>query len=108
MSHQPVFQTQDRTAAGHGQHVPHQQVSRNNRNKDDKEVNATDIMARLKLGGGGASQHHSLAPHAGQGEAGKDGHGYRSRVVLKPAANMVGFKFNTEAILKASNVKFKT
>ena len=89
--------------------MPHQQVSRN---KDDKEVNATDIMARLKLGGGegggGASQHHSLAPHAGKGEAGKDGHGYRSRVVLKPAANMVGFKFNTEAILKASNIKFKT
>ena len=53
-------------------------------------------MTGLKLEQG-ASHYHSPV------NVGKDGF----RVELKPVANMAKFKFNTEAILKASNVKYK-
>ena len=89
VGHQQAFQTQDRA----GQHVPNQQLSRS---RGKEEISSG--MARLKLEQG-ASHYHSTP-----GDVGKDGY----RVVLKPAANMVRFKFNTEAILKASNIKFKT
>jgi hypothetical protein len=52
----------------------------------------------LKLEQGGVFHYRSSHP----GNVGQDP-GYSYGVVLKPAANMVGFKFNTEAILKASN-----
>ena len=51
-------------------------------------------MAGLKLEQG-APHYHSPV------DVGKDGY----RVELKPAANMVKFKFNTETILKASNIR---
>ncbi len=89
VSHQQAFQSQDRA----GQPVPNQQVSRNR----DKEGITSD-MARLKLEEG-AFHYHSPT-----GGVGKDDY----RVVSKPAPNMVKFKFNTEAILKASNINFKT
>ena len=90
VGHQQAFQTQDRA----GQHVLNQQFSKRSH---DKEEMSSD-MARLKLEQG-ASRYRSPP-----GDAGKDGY----RVVLKPAANMVRFKFNAEAILKASNIKFRT
>ena len=87
-------QTQNRAA---GQcDVPYQQVSRN---RDREEVASADL-ARLKLEQGGRMSHYHSSPRPG--DAGQDGY-YSYGVVLKPAANMVGFKFNTEAILKASN-----
>ena len=51
-------------------------------------------MAGLKLEQG-APHYHSPV------DVDKDGY----RVELKPAANMVKFKFNTEAILKVSNIR---
>ena len=92
----PQTRTQDR-AAGLYDNMQYQQVSRS---RDGEEVASADL-SRLKLEqGGGMARYHSSP--ARPGDAGQDGY-YGYSVVLKPAASMVGFKFNTEAILKASN-----
>ena len=77
--------------------MPNRQFSRSR----DKEEISSD-MVRLKLEHVQGASHY----HSPPGDVGNDGY----RVVLKPAANMVRFKlnFNTEAILKASSIKFKT
>ena len=74
-----------------GQPVPNQQEDL--RSHDNEGIASN--MAGLKLEQARVPQHHSPV------DVGKDGY----RVSLKPAANMVKFKFNMEAILKASNIK---
>ena len=91
----PQTRTQDR-AAGQYDNMQYQQVSRS---RDGEEVASADL-ARLRLEQGGGMAHYLSSPRTG--DAGQDGY-YSYSVVLKPAASMVGFKFNTEAILKASN-----
>ena len=91
----PQTWTQDR-AAGQYDIMQYQQVLRS---RDGEEVASADL-ARLKLEQGGGMAHYHSSPRPD--DAGQDGY-YGYSVVLKPAASMVGFKFNTEAILKASN-----
>lgn len=91
----PQTQAQDR-ATGQYDDMQYQQVSRSH---DGEEVASADL-ARLRLEQGGGMAHYHSSPRPGN--AGQDGY-YSYSVVLKPAASMVGFTFNTEAILKASN-----
>ena len=87
--HQQAFQSQYK-AFESGQPVLNKQEILRSRDKEG----LTSGMAGLKLEQGAPHYHSSV-------DMGKDGY----RVELKPAANMVKFKFNTEAVLKASNIK---
>ena len=64
-----------------------------------QNVSQTD---RLTNGVAALSLGRERTPHQVPLDGGKAGY----RVTLKPAANMVNFKFNREAILKASKITF--